>query len=596
MSGNTTSYTPPVYDSNLAVRTMHGAPRFGHSDQFSLLFSNESSDITDYSKGVLFLGLFLFSVFFSWGICLLVLRLSKCCCNGGVLTGRPMKEPKPTTFPRRTYQTPIWIRSLLLLSCAIVTIFSLIVAADSYFKTNDLVETSRKSLNDVSNLLQTSKNLTESVRDIGNRADPAIAILSEDLDFDTSLCFISNATAIDQGVPDFRSQVDTVQDKLKALKGFINGKLQNLMKLQNRLIRLVDDINYNLDEYGPKKWWFMAFAIPIIVTCTAMSIGTLYVWSTENTLKIYQLILNWILLPIFILFIFVSCIFCGLVGTGSIIISDLCTGNANPGTPDSTFSQIIEYQNWDKDSMLYKGTRYYINRCQTDYPFGFLQNYVNDLRNANKNLGVLSDYFNNQGNVNTLETFCPSLNIKEIQRAILNLGTEVQSLFRRTTEVIDLTACERTNSLYTDITYNITCTQGSRITFFVFVSFIFITFFGLIIITLRSAWLGVEYYDGQIPMEKQIPSILVEHQTGPPFKAENENISKSESEEEFDVEKSKNEGFSDSHNFGKDEKEVRSVDPDKKTPGEAEVISSENQNPEDKVPFHENQKSGFTRY
>lgn len=590
MAGNTTAveeYVAPIYESNMAVRSMQGVPRFGHSDQVSLSFSSSTADTKDYSYGVLFLGIFFFSVFSFWGISLLLAKICRSCCGGGILSGEPMKEPKPSTFPRRTYQTPIWIRSIFLLSCAIVSIFSLIVAADSYIKAHDLIENSRSSLKDVSNLVHLSKNLTIIVRDIGERAEPVRVILFEELRIDKiSSCLSVNATGLDQAVPGFRSQVNSVQDALNNLKGFITDKLGNLESLQNRLIKVVDDANNFINKYEPKDWWFYLFTIPVIFICTAMSVGTLWAWKMKVTPKVYQVVMNWVLLPLFILFVSLSCIVCCLVGTGSVIIADVCTGNSNLGTPDSTVLQIINDQKWDKDSLLHKGTVYYVDRCQAEYPFGFLPDYVNKLRKANTNLGILNDFFSNVGNTNTISNLCPNIKIKEIQGSISDLSTDIASLLRRSGDIIDLLGCEKTNTVYSEIMHNITCTQGSRITFFVFVSFIFISFFGMMMITLRSAWLSVEYYDGAIPMEKQIPSILVSHEAEPSSESEDENVSRSACETENSVQKV----------TGKTENQFDEESAKNEISKETIMKSPELQTLDNEVPLHPSHQGGFNRY
>ena len=121
---------------------MRNFPRFGYSDQVADLFSRTDDDKNDYSFGMAIIGGIFASFFLSWFVTLMVLL-----CLGskrvGFLSGNHMKEPKPTKFPKKEFQRPIWVRSIFMVSSIIVLASLIILAIEGFKGSEDLVENSR---------------------------------------------------------------------------------------------------------------------------------------------------------------------------------------------------------------------------------------------------------------------------------------------------------------------------------------------------------------------------------------------------------------------------------------------------------------------
>ena len=103
----TTSSSSPTTNNNMFGS---GSPRFGHSNNFSDLFSSDDDVRKDYITGILIMALLLFSLFLIWGIVLLALKYASffhyCCCGlqqVGFLSGAPFVETTTTTS--RTTET-----------------------------------------------------------------------------------------------------------------------------------------------------------------------------------------------------------------------------------------------------------------------------------------------------------------------------------------------------------------------------------------------------------------------------------------------------------------------------------------------------------
>jgi hypothetical protein len=92
-------------------------PRFGHSQDFSVLFGDSSSQKTDYTLGTIFIGSFLFTFFIAW-LVLLTIFICQGPKRAGYLAGFQMKHP----WGKEKYRTPTVVRSIFVFSCIVVIV------------------------------------------------------------------------------------------------------------------------------------------------------------------------------------------------------------------------------------------------------------------------------------------------------------------------------------------------------------------------------------------------------------------------------------------------------------------------------------------
>jgi hypothetical protein len=131
---------------------MSNAPRFGHSSDFSELFSKEAGAPEDYVAGLVFATGFILAVFILWSILLLIFK-----CLGpsqvGFLSGAPFK--KPNHVEEENFRRPFRVR-MTVLGCGITFIlFTILLVVKGITNLQDTVSTVSNS-NQVSVLLHSS--------------------------------------------------------------------------------------------------------------------------------------------------------------------------------------------------------------------------------------------------------------------------------------------------------------------------------------------------------------------------------------------------------------------------------------------------------
>jgi Na+/proline symporter len=110
---------------------MGDLPRFGHSSDFSLLFSGNSQEKTDYALGLLFIGAFLLAVFLVW---LIVVAVLKCVPSSGFMSGARFQTSHKEKRPRR-------VRTTFVVAATLWIIFTILLVTEGITNLQDTVLT-----------------------------------------------------------------------------------------------------------------------------------------------------------------------------------------------------------------------------------------------------------------------------------------------------------------------------------------------------------------------------------------------------------------------------------------------------------------------
>jgi len=148
---------------------------------------------------------------------------------------------------------------------------------------------------------------------------------------------------------------NTTQD-ISNLGDFIEDDFKNNL---NTVLDKAQNMSSFLQRYKLRGWHVWIFVMPIIVLSYIMIIGTIvaYTYEVDNWLQCF---LMWVILPLFITNVTFLWLLSCLFSIGAIVNADVCSGG-DEISPEGTIQEIIENQEIDKDSHLYRGILYYIN-------------------------------------------------------------------------------------------------------------------------------------------------------------------------------------------------------------------------------------------
>ena len=109
----------------------------------------------------------------------------------------------------------------------------------------------------------------------------------------------------------------------------------------------------------------------------------------------------------------------------------------------------------------------------------------------------------------SLESICGVIgDFDSIEGYLDSLNGNFVELYSSTDEIANLLGCESVNSIYVDAIHDNACTQMPHALLWTFVSLLIISFFGLLMITFRAAWLEVE--EPNLKVIDELPIISIE--------------------------------------------------------------------------------------
>jgi len=361
---------------------MHSAPRFGHTNQFSALFSS-TAETEDYAKGLIFAASFIVATFLAW---LLILLFLKCLGKNrvGFLSGAAFT----TSGPR-----PFYIRIAFVNAAILFIVFTVLVVTQGITNLNSAVTTVGDTNTEVNSILSDARGISISLKSLAQSSAQVREELTNNLG---NFCPAEPNIEVLTGI-DFDVLASEAIVLLNELGDFIENDVKN-MQQQIEAARETSNLVANtVDEIETNDWQALVILIPYLILGTILLVSVGLAWFNMSG-PFFTCFLSWGILPIFIAatiaaFCFsafvcltavanagtyllegcrvmlcdVALTYCSrfvLVYSRGTILSlflstDACSGGAAK-TPDATVYAVLDNQGLDKQSLYYTAIRYYI--------------------------------------------------------------------------------------------------------------------------------------------------------------------------------------------------------------------------------------------
>jgi hypothetical protein len=307
------------------VSILHSLPRFGRSDDVTLLITEEQSDTVEYTVGAAFATMVMSAFFLLWATIILTFN-----CLGprkvGFLAGGAMREAKVSEDrdshvrrPRRVRLTFI-LTGLILIGCVMVLLFVGLPRLDqaatnfnqSTVETNTLIDNGSALIRSLSNVATN----TESLRD--------------DLVIDLQVfCPNGDFSLILKDL-----DLQDVTDALGQVDDFSLNELESLKTTLNQARTGTAMVSDAVETYLDFKFLFVYWA-PLCFLTAVLLCGTLLSWAKKSRSHV-NCLLSYIVLPVFSLWIIGTVLLAGAVALSGVVNADSCSGGEAPGSPSGT--------------------------------------------------------------------------------------------------------------------------------------------------------------------------------------------------------------------------------------------------------------------
>lgn len=479
-------YYQEEYDPPPMVPKINSLPRFGHSDDCSLLIGDTPDN---YFLGLLFVGTFVATLFTFWAISLCVLKKMGP-RQVGFMAGFPFqKEGKKSACGRVVLSVSAWmmiISTIVLITKGLPKLqrWSDTVAMVTY--DIQLVETEVQSI--VTTLLVVSAK-TSPIR------DELVDFLKRDI------CPLEPGSDTEDQV---RSVGEDTYDAMMDLDDFIEGYLIDVEdgvnqtnKFTNRVKQFTDVAQF----VGNPKVTAVVFPYFILPAIILVAIGM--GWYDVFHEGFYTFVTR-VVLPLLIIWTAFAALMAAWMVVALEANADLCVSS---GVPEDTILGILNKLDLDddddtgseskdlngpSDSFFYDIFAFYTHQCTMPNPWQFLEGHYGDLARGRNILGEFIRSIEDT----TLEQLSQECGHEygPIVELLFQLQDLITILSQTSIRAMTLMSCRNIVPLYTTFIYDATCTQAPKSLGWAVGCTLCIAFFGMMTITFRGAYYPIDYY------------------------------------------------------------------------------------------------------
>jgi hypothetical protein len=372
-------YQVPVFRNTAAISWMHSAPpRFGHDSDLNDVINGSQEDRDDYLKGLLASSIAMFCFFSVWITTLLVL---KCCGLKRVGFWSGSVTPLPSTSPNQGgrledyLERRAWsaqkqaakrrltiMRLIVLFAGTSVIISAGLMVARGVSSLVDTLDEGRKAISIAADLIQQGIDLTEDFLETNSQAQNDTVLLLEATNgfcpnVREELCedFSNNIANCNlEGIP-FSEEIQIVIDFLDDLQGFAFTKVFKFRDGLVSMLEVAEELDQKASTFNWAFYVSASFAIALAVLCLIMMIGVVMAW-LRRLPRIFYCFRTIVIVPLFMMLVFVSWIFSMVFVIGSMALADTCINS-----PDEKVSKLIDQLKDDLSSIIAEFLIFYIS-------------------------------------------------------------------------------------------------------------------------------------------------------------------------------------------------------------------------------------------
>eukprot|EP00543_Licmophora_paradoxa_P000101 CAMPEP_0202451340 /NCGR_PEP_ID=MMETSP1360-20130828/9797_1 /ASSEMBLY_ACC=CAM_ASM_000848 /TAXON_ID=515479 /ORGANISM="Licmophora paradoxa, Strain CCMP2313" /LENGTH=555 /DNA_ID=CAMNT_0049069895 /DNA_START=58 /DNA_END=1725 /DNA_ORIENTATION=- len=487
MSDLTVFKTP--YNESTTTAAMRNVPRFGHTNDFSSLFTDDDSQVEDYAVGLIFMSAFMMGAFTLWMFLLLIF---KCCCRRGgtasFLSGNRFQNPT-TAYRIRV----IYVNVVLLF-----IVFTILLVMNGLTNLQDTLQTLSNTNQEVDSVLTDAQTITSSLRKISQSSETIRDVLVQNLG---NFC-PGDPDLTDKTGFDFDLIATEAVQMLNLLGDFFTNRLVTVEDAIDSTRQTTVQVDEQIEQIEINDWQSLLIIIPNVLIPSFLLVGCTMAWCRVSNVC-YDFTLAWLLTPLLILSNIFSIIMCAFIPALAVANADFCSGqNPEEGfvseSPDGTVMNILAAQGFDREDItmsdstnisdsgfVFEAVRFYISQCKASDPFSFIQDYQGEISLAAVQVTQLKEALN-AVTVPTLNLFCDK-DFTQFQALVNNMSDNLRILETNAEAALSLVGCDRITPIYNNAVYGGTCTYSIDGITWTFASFLVLAFMGMMMLTFRSS-------------------------------------------------------------------------------------------------------------
>uniref|UniRef100_A0A6U5E078 Protein tweety homolog n=1 Tax=Corethron hystrix TaxID=216773 RepID=A0A6U5E078_9STRA len=531
-------YAPPFKVGWLATLITNVLPRFGHSNDISLLASSNEDLQKDYTLGVLMFASIILIVCGLWAIVLIVLKCLgyRVGCAAGIPPIKP-EEPHlhrnhalykgidaiPTrgsssivtgmtgftgTVVTGMTDTPSmvaayrdqeeWhdelvavegrnrrIKMAFLTFATVVVSFGVLLIVFSVVPVNRGMNSVYAGNEDLSSMIE------KTTQEIGTFLDFSAQALPKT---DQLLLDIVQFCPSSSGNSNIGKSVVALGSSLNAVTP-IDDEITNLQFGLGEMRGTMATIDRTIEAFGWWVWVTSALLVLKVILAVVFIVGVSMAWRDRSD-RTFTCAQSYVVLPIFSVFVMASVVCASLFSVLAVMDADFCTGTEYVPSPDVTVVNLLNRNEELKNGgLLYSTISYYAQGCAIRSPITFLDNFHGEVTDAIYSTQNFIDVVESSITSNIEQTCQKSEDaITQMVNAAKDAKGSLESLDWSINTIFSMMDCENVHPTYSQVVHEDICTAGMNGLGLGMLLFTFAALSGMAMISLRKAWYKVEEF------------------------------------------------------------------------------------------------------
>jgi hypothetical protein len=267
-------------------------------------------------------------------------------------------------------KTQLWVRSTFIVSGVIFILFSILMVTQGLMNLQQSVDEVNYSAVDVDQFAMDADTiLQEGVRNVQSGAIKIRDSLSSELTRD-AFCPANPDLEGYAEAAQLRAKADEAVQQLTLLDNFLGDQVESLSQAIDSVGKGAQEVERKTDEINLTTWQAMLFLIPCTIVPALLVAATIMAMFDVH-FPIFNRVINWFLLPLFIIMVVVS----ALVSTAWIAIgsanSDFClpgtlpSDKYDPNSPDGAVYRMLDRSGYsDPSNLVRQVAQYYVEQCE----------------------------------------------------------------------------------------------------------------------------------------------------------------------------------------------------------------------------------------
>jgi len=488
MSGSNASneaiYIGPLYEQSGLISALHSAPRFGRSNDVTMLITEQQADATEYAIGAACSIMLFIAIFAAWGTIMLILHYLGP-TKVGFMSGEAMRKPI-TSDKHAAYSRPTRVRLVYIVSGCIMIGFVFVFILVGLPKLDRSALTIQINSQEANSLIVSGLALTQSFSDIAASTQPLRDSLLLDL---KTICPNGDFSALLQGL-----DLATLTDALDQIENFASNELETLNITLVQAQRATAMVSSKVEQYQNFKY-FPVYWAPLFFFVLTLIFGTIISWNEKTSIQV-RCAMFYVFMPCFAVWIFSTIIFTACVAYGAVVNADFCAGGDLPGSPTGTLLSALErlqVEDASGEKIAVLALQYFGGGCREQNPLEFLTGFIDSVESAftmSNDLMIAIQTFGPAG----LSDLCGT-DIFDTVLAIQNFYISINKILDDANDVLGRLSCESLNKIYVQTFHQATCIQSVNAEVWILASLCGIATCGMIMIMLRSSLIPLSHFD-----------------------------------------------------------------------------------------------------